>query len=370
MCPPASVTAPAIELDNYWTDEVVCKSLVQFKSGCPLPLNVLPDVDPYECMPSNLPENMWYFCSGTKKDAEHGFWMSTGEACEIYSTSVFTGLRKTLQFYEGQAPNGQKTNWMMQEYTTTEKYSNKLDCRALCRVFLADDKRSSRRLSESELLEKRMDDGTGASAMANTSPDPPSAMADTSPDPPSAMADTSPDQPSGMGNNRSPDWPPENIPDREYVLMGDYLELDDLAASISHSSSSADSSCMTMTSEEFFDPVALMRELGDDIVHQEVQDSSVKLNLSAPTKLKEVIMDPTTLGFCDDGKECKPSITQASKTDDTPQNEPGDDRKESTSNGINTTAAAAASSSSEEKKDRGGGTKKRKVMKYLCFLAF
>lgn len=348
MCPPASVTAPAIELDKYWTDEVVCKSLMQFKSGCPLPLNVLSDVDPYQCMPSNLPENMWYLCSGTKKDAEHGFWMSTGEACEIYSTPVFTGLRKTLQFYEGQAPNGQKTNWMMQEYTTTEKYSNKLDSRALCRVFYADNKSGGGKLSESELLEKNMDDGTGPSAMANTSPNPPSAMADRSPDQPSAMA--------------------ENLADIDYVLMGDYLELDDLAASISHSSSSADSSCMTMTSEEFFDPVALMRELGDDIVDQEVQDSSVNLNLSAPTKSKEVVMNPTTLGFCDDGKECKPSITQTSKTDHTPQNEAGDDRKESSSNGINT--RASSSSSSEEKKDRGGRTKKRKVMKYLCFLAF
>ncbi|KAI3759069.1 hypothetical protein L6452_06642 [Arctium lappa] len=311
MCPPASVTAPAIELDKYWTDEGVCKSLMLFKSGCPLPLNVLPDVDPYECMPSNLPENMWYFYSGTKKDAEHGFWMSTGEACEIYSTSVFTGLRKTLQFYEGQAPNGKKTNWMMQEYTTTEKYSNKQDSRALCRVFLAEGKSGSGKLSESELLEKSMDNGTGPSAMAdNTSPDPGSAMANTSPDQPSAMANnTSPDQPSAMAN-RSPDWPPENFPDRDYILMGgDYLELDDLAVTISRSSSSADSSCMTMTSEEFFDPVALMRELGDDIGDQEVQDSSVKLNLSAPTKLKEVVMNPTTLEFCDGGKECKPYNT-------------------------------------------------------------
>ncbi|KAJ9567417.1 hypothetical protein OSB04_003383 [Centaurea solstitialis] len=287
---------------------------------------------------------------------------------------MITGLRKTLQFYEGQAPNGQKTNWMMQEYTTTDKYSDKReqDRRALCRVFLADDKGGSGKLSESELLEKNMEGGTGPSATADTAPDPPSAMADTSPDPPAvadtAVADTSPDQPSAVAN-RSPDWPPENIPDREYVLMGDYLELDDLADSLSHSSRSAESSCMTMTmtsEEEYFDPDALLRELGDDIVDQQVQDSSVKLNLSAPPKSKEVVMSPTTLGFCDDGKECKPSTTQTSIT----ENEPGDDKKESTSNGINTTASSSSSSSSEEKKDRGGRTKKRKVMKYLCFLAF
>lgn len=71
---------------------------------------------------------MWYFSKVTKTDAENGFWRSTGEACEIYSTSTIIGLRKTLRFYEGRAPAGQKTNWMMQEYTTTEKYSSNLVC--------------------------------------------------------------------------------------------------------------------------------------------------------------------------------------------------------------------------------------------------
>ena len=37
------------------------------------------------------------------------------------------------------------------------------------------------------------------------------------------MDEPSPDQPSAMAN-RSPDWPPGNITDREHVLMGDYFD--------------------------------------------------------------------------------------------------------------------------------------------------
>ncbi|KAJ0764837.1 hypothetical protein HanPI659440_Chr08g0296641 [Helianthus annuus] len=53
---------------------------------------------------------------------------------------------------------------------------------------------------------------------------------------------------------------------------------------------------MKMSSEELFDLDALLRELGDDIVDQEIQDSRIKLNLSAPAELTQVVMQPTTLG--------------------------------------------------------------------------
>lgn len=72
---------------------------------------------------------MWYFWSGSKTDTKNGVWRSTGEACEIYNTSLVIGFRKTLQFYEGPAHDGQKTNWMMQEFTTTEKFSSKMVCK-------------------------------------------------------------------------------------------------------------------------------------------------------------------------------------------------------------------------------------------------
>lgn len=370
MCPPASIP-PAVELDEYSTEEVVFKSLIQFKKGCSLPANVISDVDPYQFIPSNLPDNIWYFWSGTKKDAENGFWKSMGEACEIYSTSATIGLRKTLQYFEGPTPDGQKTNWMMQEYTTTEKFSSKLDPRALYRVFLVDDSSGgSRQVSKSELLEKNIDGGAGPSAMANQSPDPPSAVA----------ANQSPDDRDCVSRGEYleindlliPLSPTTSSGDWDYVSRGDYLEMNDLLIPLSRSTSSGDSSCMTMsmTSEDLFDS-ALLHKIGNDTVDQGSQDSRTKLNISAPGKLKEVIMQPATLGTLNSGEESKLLTGQTSKTSPPLENKPQDHKNESTSHMVDTSAAASSSSSEgspkEEKKDRA---KKRKMIKYLCFLAF
>ncbi|XP_071711182.1 uncharacterized protein [Rutidosis leptorrhynchoides] len=374
MCPPASIPS-AIELDEYSTDEVVFKLLTQLKSGgCSLPKNVLSDVDPYQFRPSNLPANIWYFCSGTKMDAENGFWRSTGDACVIYSNTMINGLRETLQFYEG---DEQKTNWMMQEYTTTNKCSSKLglDHGALCRVFLVDDD-SSGQLSKSE----------PPLAMADISPDPepPLAMTDRSPEPPLAVADRSP-EPSLAISDRSPELPLAiadrseaslAIPDRSPELPigdydGDFLELDDLAIPLSRTTSSADSSCMTtsMTSDDFFDLDALMREVENDPTDQENQDSRIKLNLYVPEKTKEVVVQPATLGSLTKDEESKPSPGQTSKTDPTSQNEARDRWNEGTSKGVHSSSPSTSSEGSE-KRDRVRRTKKPKIMKFLCFLAF
>ncbi|MFS7999016.1 putative transcription factor NAM family [Helianthus anomalus] len=254
MCPPESIP-PAVELNEYSTDESVFKSLMQIKSGSSLPSNVLSDVDPYQFTPSNLPAGVWYFWSGSKTDTENGFWRSTGETRETRS-SLITCWRKTLQFYEGTTSEGQKTNLMMQEYTTNDKCSDQKDPRALYKVFFTDAGSGSGRLSDSEISVKNLDDVARRSTVANQSPD-------------RLLGD--------------------------YVSRGDYLELDDLAIPLSRSTS-ADSSCMTrsVTSEDLFDSDALLCELGDDNADH---DSRGKLNLSASAKLKEVVVQPTTLGM-------------------------------------------------------------------------
>ncbi|GJR91998.1 putative NAC domain-containing protein [Tanacetum coccineum] len=369
MCPPAFVS-PAAELNEYSTYEDIFRLIMRLKSGHGLPVNVLSDVDPYQYTPSNLPAGMWYFSSGKKTDTVNGFWRSTGEACEIYSTSTIIGLRKTFSFYEGRAPEGKKTNWMMQKYTTTDKVTSKPDHKALYRVFMVDDNISGR-ISKSELFVKNIDDVGGPSAMANQSPDPPIGdflELNDLVNPLSPATNGSPDRPSGIAN-RSP-----TLPIEDYALSGDFLEMNDLDIPLSRSTSSADSSCMTMsmTSEELFDLDALLGELGDDTVGTEIKDSSAKMNVSAPAKLKEVVVQPTTLESLNDGEETKPCTEETSKTDSTPQNDPGNHCIASTSNGANATPSSSSSegSSKEEKRDRANRHKKRKMMKYLCFLAF
>jgi hypothetical protein len=49
-----------------------------------------------------------------------GYWKSTGNRSIQLSAYRLLGMKKTLAFYEGRAPNGWPTNWMMHEYSATE----------------------------------------------------------------------------------------------------------------------------------------------------------------------------------------------------------------------------------------------------------
>lgn len=71
-------------------------------------------------------QNEWYFFShkdkkyptGTRTNRATlaGFWKATGRDKAVYDKTKLIGMRKTLVFYKGRAPNGQKTDWIMHEY--------------------------------------------------------------------------------------------------------------------------------------------------------------------------------------------------------------------------------------------------------------
>ncbi|KAK4255840.1 hypothetical protein QN277_008784 [Acacia crassicarpa] len=99
------------------------------------------EVDLNKCEPWELPEKAkmgekeWYFFSlrdrkyptglRTNRATEAGYWKATGKDREIYSSKIcgLVGMKKTLVFYRGRAPKGEKSNWVMHEYRLEGKFA-------------------------------------------------------------------------------------------------------------------------------------------------------------------------------------------------------------------------------------------------------
>ncbi|PON76470.1 NAC domain containing protein [Parasponia andersonii] len=113
------------------------------------------DVDLNKCEPWELPakakmgEKEWYFFSlrdrkyptgvRTNRATNTGYWKTTGKDKEIFNsvTSELVGMKKTLVFYRGRAPRGEKSNWVMHEYRVHSKsaFRTSKDEWVVCRVF-------------------------------------------------------------------------------------------------------------------------------------------------------------------------------------------------------------------------------------------
>ncbi|VFQ81094.1 unnamed protein product [Cuscuta campestris] len=101
-------------------------------------LDVIADVDLYRIEPWDIQDKCklggheeqkeWYFFSHkdrkyptgsrTNRATAAGFWKATGrdKAVVAAKEEKMIGMRKTLVFYKGRAPNGTKTHWIMHEY--------------------------------------------------------------------------------------------------------------------------------------------------------------------------------------------------------------------------------------------------------------
>ncbi|GKV13512.1 hypothetical protein SLEP1_g24512 [Rubroshorea leprosula] len=98
------------------------------------------EVDLNKCEPWDLPkkakmgEKEWYFFClrdrkyptgmRTNRATEAGYWKATGKDKEIFKgKGCLVGMKKTLVFYKGRAPKGEKSNWVMHEYRLEGKFS-------------------------------------------------------------------------------------------------------------------------------------------------------------------------------------------------------------------------------------------------------
>ncbi|XAR64281.1 hypothetical protein NMG60_11024558 [Bertholletia excelsa] len=114
------------------------------------------EVDLNRCEPWDLPdvakmgEREWYFFSlrdrkyptglRTNRATSAGYWKATGKDREVYSAAngALLGMKKTLVFYRGRAPRGEKTRWVMHEYRLDGDFSYRHTCKeewVICRIF-------------------------------------------------------------------------------------------------------------------------------------------------------------------------------------------------------------------------------------------
>ncbi|KAJ7555407.1 hypothetical protein O6H91_05G040900 [Diphasiastrum complanatum] len=148
------------------TDEELVVHYLSRKVSAPRPCGTIPiiaDVKLYEFDPWDLPkqatfgEKEWYFFStrdrkfpnGARPNraAASGYWKATGTDNPVYTCggTQKIGIKKTLVFYEGRAPRGVKTDWIMHEYRLAEndyKATNarrkvfvQLEGWVLCRIY-------------------------------------------------------------------------------------------------------------------------------------------------------------------------------------------------------------------------------------------
>ncbi|CAA7018673.1 unnamed protein product [Microthlaspi erraticum] len=122
------------------TDEELVVYYLKRKICCKkLRVNVIGVVDVYKVDPSELPglsvlksgDRQWFFftprnrkypnAARSGRGTATGYWKATGKDRVIVYNSRSVGLKKTLVFYRGRAPNGERTDWVMHEYTMDEE---------------------------------------------------------------------------------------------------------------------------------------------------------------------------------------------------------------------------------------------------------
>ncbi|XP_040989265.1 NAC domain-containing protein 21/22 [Juglans microcarpa x Juglans regia] len=138
-------------------EELVCDYLMgkaTSHSGSPL----LIEVDLNKCEPWDIPETAcvggkeWYFYTQrdrkyatglrTNRATASGYWKATGKDRPILRKDSLVGMRKTLVFYQGRAPKGKKTDWVMHEFriegpglAPPDRISSLKEDWVLCKVF-------------------------------------------------------------------------------------------------------------------------------------------------------------------------------------------------------------------------------------------
>ncbi|KAG8088591.1 hypothetical protein GUJ93_ZPchr0010g7312 [Zizania palustris] len=270
-------------ISNSWKDEELVRFLAERKAGDSLPENVLVGVNLSLLDPCNS-ENLWYMDisddqqypnngKNTIIQSKTGYWKSV-DTVQISTSTDIVGVKVSLDHYEGQAPSGKRTGWVMNQYLVKQNDEANVpqDYKNLCTIFFqgekninAGDKQISvnanapRDCKESyvQYLAKLEEQHSSWNRIV--------------------VANEQNDSSSkGQGEQKTSALNDQTV---DYALPGEaYIELNDLLSSDASASTSEYSSRRSMISEEYFDSDAFLREIR---------------NTAAPTKSDcEVISTP------------------------------------------------------------------------------
>ncbi|XAR72150.1 hypothetical protein NMG60_11018689 [Bertholletia excelsa] len=156
--PPPTSLAPGFRF--HPTDEELVQYYLKRKAcGKPFRFEAVSEIDVYKSEPWELAGHSrlksrdleWYFFSPVDRKygngsrlnraTGRGYWKATGKDRSVRHKGKNIGMKKTLVFHSGRAPDGKRTNWVMHEYRLIDEDSQRSamaqgkDAFVLCRIF-------------------------------------------------------------------------------------------------------------------------------------------------------------------------------------------------------------------------------------------
>ncbi|XP_037483062.1 protein ATAF2-like [Triticum dicoccoides] len=304
MCPPLGTpTGMNYSISDSWSDEELVRFLAERKAEDSLPENVLVGMDLTLIHPlDSSPGNIWYLNQSDDQQpygngesdirkAKGGYWKCI-DVLRIPTSKSTAGVKFSLEFYEGEAPSGKRTQWLMHEYLVeqNDEANVQQEYKSLCTIFMQGSKKLN---TEDELL----------SLSTNAPSDHLESylqyladMEEQNVAVNSKIVSSSQQNSSSIeGKDIYEDYSTADGVDFVNALANeDYIEMKDLLSSDGSASTSEFSS---RRSEEYFDSDALLRELLNDQnttreIHQDCNH-----NIAGPTKSDCVVISPPEQGL-------------------------------------------------------------------------